>query len=408
MLNWLTLSVGVGAGFTDPADYAPDSVPAQLRIGAVNPTAGAGAELLASVYAGETRSTPYPFVADDLRLCFTYDAVNGQRADVPVRVGFGYRTLLIDDEVRVEGYPLERQLGLRGVTGDVTLVLGSGLRVYLGGPFGLRVDLDLATHIGDLPTWLPPHSFWELTPSVAIDVRAPPVLDRDHDHVPDEVDACASTPEDTDGYADTDGCPELDNDADRVPDAYDDCPNDTEDLDEFQDHDGCPESNNDHDRYPDTLDGCPSQIETENGWQDGDGCPDVLPADLEAVAQTHLDRGSGPFSPGETSTLTLVDRALSANPSARLLVVVHVGGEEQRTSLSPEAEEVRVLHDWFVARGLGERVGVWGASSAGLPGRSRWSATPFPGRWVEFRLADPVNPDGSPAPLPQPPPAGAP
>jgi outer membrane protein OmpA-like peptidoglycan-associated protein len=104
---------------------------------------------------------------------------------------------------------------------------------------------------------------------------APPVKgDRDHDGILDDVDRCPDTPEDKDGFQDTDGCPDLDNDADGIPDKTDKCPDVPEDRDNFEDDDGCPESDNDKDGILDRVDQCPNEAEDNDGWESLDGCPD--------------------------------------------------------------------------------------------------------------------------------------
>jgi outer membrane protein OmpA-like peptidoglycan-associated protein len=103
---------------------------------------------------------------------------------------------------------------------------------------------------------------------------APVRGDRDHDGIWDDVDRCPDTPEDKDGFQDTDGCPDLDNDADTIPDATDKCPNVPEDRDGFEDADGCPELDNDKDGLLDRADKCPNEPEDADGWDSLDGCPD--------------------------------------------------------------------------------------------------------------------------------------
>ncbi|HYP87549.1 MAG TPA: OmpA family protein [Polyangiaceae bacterium] len=102
----------------------------------------------------------------------------------------------------------------------------------------------------------------------------PVIGDRDHDGILDNVDHCPDTPEDKDGFQDTDGCPDLDNDADGIPDVTDKCPNVPEDRDGFEDADGCPELDNDKDGILDRVDKCPNEPEDNDGWDSLDGCPD--------------------------------------------------------------------------------------------------------------------------------------
>jgi len=107
------------------------------------------------------------------------------------------------------------------------------------------------------------------------DFGGPVVIgDRDRDGIKDNVDRCPDSPEDKDGFQDTDGCPDLDNDADGIPDVTDKCPNTPEDRDGFEDQDGCPELDNDKDGILDRADKCPNEPEDNDGWDSLDGCPD--------------------------------------------------------------------------------------------------------------------------------------
>lgn len=99
---------------------------------------------------------------------------------------------------------------------------------------------------------------------------APWLRDSDDDGLVDKKDACASAPEDDDGFEDTDGCPDPDNDKDGVTDATDTCVNSPEDKDAFEDADGCPEPDNDRDGVLDLVDSCPLVV----GPVGLEGCPD--------------------------------------------------------------------------------------------------------------------------------------
>ncbi len=96
----------------------------------------------------------------------------------------------------------------------------------------------------------------------------------DDDSLRNQDDLCPHTPEDYDGYKDSDGCPELDNDNDGILDLNDKCPDDMEDRDGFEDSDGCPELDNDGDGIVDSLDKCSQEAEDINGYNDDDGCPE--------------------------------------------------------------------------------------------------------------------------------------
>jgi outer membrane protein OmpA-like peptidoglycan-associated protein len=81
----------------------------------------------------------------------------------------------------------------------------------------------------------------ENAPATEPTAAAPSTADFDHDGVPDEADACPTSPEDQDGFEDDDGCPEPDNDRDGIPDAKDKCPLVAETINGLKDDDGCPD-----------------------------------------------------------------------------------------------------------------------------------------------------------------------
>lgn len=75
----------------------------------------------------------------------------------------------------------------------------------------------------------------------SLDYKSRERPDADHDGIIDTRDACPNTPEDRDGWQDTDGCPEADNDHDGLIDREDTCPDDAEVFNAYQDWDGCPD-----------------------------------------------------------------------------------------------------------------------------------------------------------------------
>jgi outer membrane protein OmpA-like peptidoglycan-associated protein len=135
------------------------------------------------------------------------------------------------------------------------------------------------------------------------------LTDADGDGIADQLDQCATVPEDKDGFQDADGCPDPDNDGDGIPDVNDKCPNEPETKNGYQDADGCPDElpdrdndgisdaedkcpdegghaiivrfgdyygcpDHDRDGIPDKIDKCPKEPEDFDGFQDADGCPD--------------------------------------------------------------------------------------------------------------------------------------
>jgi outer membrane protein OmpA-like peptidoglycan-associated protein len=99
----------------------------------------------------------------------------------------------------------------------------------------LLVGVELALRTKTLPSSAPP------PPQVPLAAPAPLILDSDADGVLDPDDRCPSTPEDVDGFEDSDGCPDEDNDRDGISDAMDKCPDQPEVVNGVEDQDGCPD-----------------------------------------------------------------------------------------------------------------------------------------------------------------------
>jgi hypothetical protein len=102
-----------------------------------------------------------------------------------------------------------------------------------------------------------------------------PNIDADGDGVHDGIDTCPNT---TELYVDSNGCPQLippDTDDDGILDVNDDCIDTPEDIDGFEDSDGCPELDNDMDEIPDSADSCPNLAAGDGQFDNNtDGCPD--------------------------------------------------------------------------------------------------------------------------------------
>ncbi|MEM9696070.1 MAG: OmpA family protein, partial [Myxococcota bacterium] len=129
---------------------------------------------------------------------------------------------------------------------------------------------------------------------------APTNNDRDGDGIPDDEDACPDTPEDRDGYEDSDGCPE------------EDPPPEPEVLDR------------DRDGVTDVDDKCPDEKETINGIDDDDGCPDEGAAKvvrkatkLEVLENIEFATGSAAIRPTSFGILDQVAQLLRANPDIK-------------------------------------------------------------------------------------------
>ena len=161
-----------------------------------------------------------------------------------------------------------------------------------------------------------------------------PDPDNDNDGVLDEKDRCANKAEDVDHFQDDDGCPEEDNDADGVPDVQDGCPNVAEDADNVDDQDGCPDEDNDGDGIPDTADRCPDDLETVNGYLDEDGCPDTAPTvyltgDRIVITQKiFFKKGTATILDKSKKVLDDVAKILAEHPEiAKMSVEGHTSSE---------------------------------------------------------------------------------
>lgn len=391
VLQWLTLGASFGRALTDPLDYTPAGARVEGRVGLVSPARGVGGELAVGLYGGHLRTYPFPFAASELRAALTYDLTPGGRVAVPLRFGVGVRRLSIDETVTVGGYPVEERMGLWPETVDLGPFLGSGLRIGLAGPVYLRVDGELATHIGDRPQHLPPHAFWELKLTAGFEVRGPYGAEAARTRT---AVAAQMQPQDPDA------------DGDGVAGSQDRCPDSPEDRDGFADSDGCADPNDDHDRYPDVLDRCPREAETENGWADGDGCMDQPPPALRMLenAEPDLIAPGGVLTPAAEARLAAIAAVLEAEPQARVLLIVHPGLADTGyvTAATQEAATTtaRALSAWTAAHGLGERVAFWWTNADTPLGRlTLASRSPLPGTWVELALFDLVDATGGPVPM---------
>jgi outer membrane protein OmpA-like peptidoglycan-associated protein len=117
-----------------------------------------------------------------------------------------------------------------------------------------------------------------------------PLTDRDHDFIPDNVDACPDLAGVKTNDPRTNGCPLTDRDHDGVPDVLDACPDVPGVKTDDPRTNGCP-PDRDHDGVPDSEDACPDVpgVKMDNkatngcmpdsdhdGIPDGeDACPDV-------------------------------------------------------------------------------------------------------------------------------------
>jgi len=97
--------------------------------------------------------------------------------------------------------------------------------------------------------------------------------DKDHDGIPDTVDACPDIPGPPSDDAATNGCPLApDRDQDGIADTEDACPDEPGSRNADPDQNGCP-PDADNDGIPDSEDKCPLRAGTEQTGTGQNGCP---------------------------------------------------------------------------------------------------------------------------------------
>ena len=183
--------------------------------------------------------------------------------------------------------------------------------------------------------------------------------DYDDDGIPNAVDQCPHTPEDHDGFADSDGCPDRDNDQDGVPDQIDKCP-----LIEGYGRAGCPKdeqrvNDDDGDGIPNDIDLCPDEPETLNQFNDFDGCPDVIPEQLKELIgrqdAIRFEKNSSTLKDSSTKQLEELRKILEEHRTLHILIEGHTdntGPNEYNRTLSKERAES--VTEWFAQEGIGK------------------------------------------------------
>jgi OmpA-OmpF porin, OOP family len=149
--------------------------------------------------------------------------------------------------------------------------------------------------------------------------------DRDHDGIPDELDACPDEPEDHKGNDPNDGCPApADRDGDGIPDQFDKCPDQPEDKDGIDDGDGCPEDDADNDGVPDAVDHCPKMPGKPNKDPNKNGCPSFIEGDgtvVRVLQQVHFAFGTAQILPDSFPVLQEVADYLKANKAIKKMSI---------------------------------------------------------------------------------------
>lgn len=235
--------------------------------------------------------------------------------------------------------------------------------------------------------------------------------DKDQDGVADKADGCPDQPEDTDGFADTDGCPDPDNDGDKINDDLDECIDQPEVYNGFKDEDGCPDEapDSDKDGIPDDKDKCPKQPENINGFEDNDGCPDKGPSlvqvtedDIKILQRVEFASNSDKIQ-GATSfaVLNAVASVLDIHKEIFLIEVAghtdNVGVAAQNTQLSQKRAEAVVKY--LVDKGVdAKRMQAKGYGPDKPVADNKQAAGRQKNRRVEFNILKSAKKSAAPAP----------
>ncbi len=149
--------------------------------------------------------------------------------------------------------------------------------------------------------------------------------DRDHDGIPDDIDACPDEPEDHQGNDPSDGCPmPPDRDGDGIPDQFDKCPDAPEDKDGVDDGDGCPEDDADQDGIADAQDACPKEPGPRNENPKRNGCPSFIKVEgniVRVMQQVHFGTGSAVILPQSFPMLQEIANLLKSNKGIKRMSI---------------------------------------------------------------------------------------
>lgn len=182
--------------------------------------------------------------------------------------------------------------------------------------------------------------------------------DRDHDGIPDDIDACPDEPEDHKGNDPNDGCPmPADRDGDGIPDQFDKCPDQPEDKDGIDDGDGCPEDDADKDGVPDVTDHCPKMPGKPSKDPNKNGCPTFIEGDgttVRVLQQVHFAFGGATILPESFPVLQEVADYLKANTAIKRMAIEghtdNKGSPELNKRLS--GDRANSVMNWLIAHGI--------------------------------------------------------
>jgi len=190
----------------------------------------------------------------------------------------------------------------------------------------------------------------------------PPPADRDHDGIPDSVDACPDVP----GVASDDpaknGCPlpPPDRDHDGIPDSADACPDVPGVASDDPTKNGCPPppADRDHDGIPDSEDACPDQPGPRDPDPKKNGCPRVQLSEKEVITfdQVQFDTGKATIKPVSDGLLDQVAEVLKGHPDlTKLEIQGHTDSRGQRASNQKLSQDrATAVMKALIARGIGK------------------------------------------------------
>lgn len=184
--------------------------------------------------------------------------------------------------------------------------------------------------------------------------------DRDHDGIPDDVDACPDDPEDHLGNDPNDGCPmPKDRDGDGIPDQFDKCPDQPEDKDGIDDGDGCPEDDVDNDGVPDVVDACPRVPGKPNKTDPKkNGCPTTIDVDesgnIRVLQKVEFEFGTAKLSPASFPILQEVADYLKATPGIKKMAVEGHTDNKGSAALNKKlsADRAASCMNWLTSHGI--------------------------------------------------------
>jgi len=200
------------------------------------------------------------------------------------------------------------------------------------------------------------------------------VTDRDHDGVPDSLDACPDVPglvalkgcpdTDGDGIPDKDdkcptvaglaryqGCPIPDTDGDGINDEVDKCPT----VPGIAKYQGCPIPDTDGDGVNDEIDKCP----TEAGPASNFGCPVIA---VEIIEKINVSAKNLFFATGSSKLLAKSDAALNnvasiltANPTYKVNIEGNTDntGKAEKNQILAEAR-ANAVKSYLITKGIDE------------------------------------------------------